>query len=286
MDNSCVFLLLFTHRTPGFHRWTSSGTRGSVVFGQSIKKRIFRCLNLRYTLRATIDSGAVKKLQTHPPSQANHVWDTEWKCDRRSMKPVKDETHTPLIHLWSFCWCWCVCWQVSQRQRVHSICQTLTLTLSPPFSRSMSFILVLCLPRRWHLPGWTTISGKDFLRTCARSSGSSSRWRSCTIRRTRSTWGLLKLFLRAWKLPNQLFSRSTTHLLWETLSTWSWTQKVNTVIHSFREHRLGALSPVPVTDGASSLLQELRLTAHESVCLLSMTDRAPVFFSTCTCSAK
>lgn len=50
--------------------------------------------------------------------------------------------------------------------------------------------------------------------------------------------------------------------------------------------RAQARCPVPVTDGASSLLQELRLTAHESVCLLSMTDRAPVFFSTCTCSAK
>lgn len=56
-------------------------------------------------------------------------------------------------------------------------------------SRSMSVTSAPCLQRRWLSPGSTTISGKDFLPTCAKNSEKSRRSRSCTIRRTKSTWG-------------------------------------------------------------------------------------------------
>lgn len=68
-DNHPLF-----HRTPGYHRWTSSETRGSAVSGRSIKRRTYRCLSLRYPLPICIcqlfpcgKRGAVKSSR-HTPS--------------------------------------------------------------------------------------------------------------------------------------------------------------------------------------------------------------------------
>lgn len=82
----------------------------------------------------------------------------------------------------------------------HSCCRSMSITSAP------------CLQRRWHSPDWTTTSGRDFSPTCARNSGTSRRSRSCTIRRTKSTWELPKLFLRRWKPPRWRCSRSTKRL--------------------------------------------------------------------------
>lgn len=74
----CVCLPLFSHRTPGYHRWTSSETPGSVVCGLSTKRRTCRCQNLRYPLwledrchTFPCGYGVLSKVADTPPSHSS-----------------------------------------------------------------------------------------------------------------------------------------------------------------------------------------------------------------------
>lgn len=181
------------YRTPGYHRWTSSETRGSVASGLSTKRRTYRCRHLRYLFGLQLfpwgHVGLSKAADTPPLlifGMSMEIMMPERGCWKQNNEHYSKCSCMFVVLLWYWS-------QVSCQKRHHALqhfpgCPS-HVNPSPPPSRSMSVTSARCPRRRWRSRGSTTTFGKDFLPTCAKNLENSSTWRSCTIRRTKSTWG-------------------------------------------------------------------------------------------------